>query len=173
MDLDVAKRQTKVKFAITIHNANEEAKSILEKMLENVDADNPGISDLFVTASQSHSETSTTRWNMANVGSISTTLTDYNASSIEGVAVYNEPDIAVLRLVAKLGRVDPNLRICFKFEDEKDSFMGATFLMGSGEREHWWARLESIPDTEGVDKVTYYKKLRDEFICSRLEDPEY
>lgn len=165
-------KQTQVYFRITFYAINEDAKKILQSMLSNVRTEKPTLSDIFIDKNNPYKETSTVRWNMANIGSISTCLTKYDAASIEGVAEYNEPDIAVLRLVSTLGRVDPNLQACFSFEDEHDSFMGATFLEGAGEREHWWARLENMPDVDGQNKVSHFRTLREEFIRSRLESPK-
>jgi len=170
--LEPTSAQTKVHFHITFHFSNDSVRETLESMLSNVKVKKPSLSDLFIREDTPYSKTSTPRWSMAHIGSISTSLTSYDISGITGIAEYNEPDIAVLRLSAKLGRIDPKLRICFTFEDEYDSFMGATIFEGAGGREHWWARLENIPEIEGENKVVKYRGLRDDFVRSRLGDGE-
>ena len=159
--------------AVIIHcqlgSANDEAAELLKKMMSKIRTAQPLLSDIFTSDSVSYDESSTAKWSMANIGSESAHLTHYDSLSIEGVSQYSEPDIGVLRLVSDLGGVDPELRISFQFEDEDDAFIGATFFSGKNSREHWWARLEALPEpTSGISKSMHFYDLREDFVQSRM-----
>ena len=163
-------RQNNVSFRIKFHNINSAGASLLEKMLLKIREKQPMLSDIFTNDSISYDESSTMKWSMANIGSTSTNLTHYDSSSIEGISQYAEPDIGVTMLMSELGEVDPKIRVSFEFEDEADSFIGATFLIGKHSREHWWARLDVLPTPSStLTKSEHFYNLRKEFVQSCLK----
>lgn len=162
-------KNNKVNFRITLHSINNEATELLKNMMSKIRAARPLLSDIFTSDLVPYSESSTAKWSMANIGSVSAHLTSYDLSNIEGVSQYSEPDIGMLRLVSDLGEVDPKLRISFQFEDDDDAFIGATFFSGKNSREHWWARLDALPEpTTGISKSKHFYDLRENFVQSRL-----
>lgn len=163
-------RQNNVNFRISFHSVNSVATKLLEQMILKIREKQPMLSDIFASDSASYNKSSDQEWMVNNIGATSTSLTHYDLSSIKGVSKYAEPDIAVIRLIQELGKVDPKIRVSFEFEDESDSFIGATFFIGRHSKEHWWACLDVLPTpTNAENKIQHFYDLRKEFVQSCIK----